>query len=79
MKLAGNDNSISFYDLNAKLNYKINENNRMLSLQEYFGKDNMNLVIFSVAMVYGNSFIHLRWNHNFSSSVIIFQCIDHLQ
>lgn len=67
MKLAGNDNSISFYDLNAKLNYKINENNRIF-LSGYFGKDNMEFSNFFTNN-YGNSFFNLRWNHNFSDKL----------
>ncbi|WP_225979843.1 TonB-dependent receptor [Pseudobacter ginsenosidimutans] len=64
MKLADNPNSVSFYDLNAKLNYKINENNRIF-LSGYFGKDNMDFSNF-FSNNYGNSFFNLRWNHNFS-------------
>src|SRR6478752_6740957 len=38
LKLADNDNSAYFYDLNAKLNYKLNDNNS-LYLSSYFGRD----------------------------------------
>lgn len=65
MKLADNPNSISFYDLNAKLNYKINDNNRIF-LSGYFGKDKMDFSNF-FSNNYGNSFFNLRWNHIFSS------------
>lgn len=64
MKLADNDNSVSFYDLNAKLNYKINDNNRIF-LSGYFGKDKMDFSNF-FSNNYSNSFINLRWNHTFS-------------
>lgn len=64
MKLADNPNSISFYDLNAKLNHKINDNNRIF-LSAYFGKDKMDFSNF-FSNNYGNSFFNLRWNHNFS-------------
>jgi hypothetical protein len=67
MKMAGNDNSISFYDLNAKLNYKINDNNRIF-LSGYFGKDRMDFANF-FSNTYGNSFFNLRWNHNFSDKL----------
>jgi len=64
MKLANNPNSVSFYDLNAKLNYNINDNNRIF-LSGYFGKDKMDFSNF-FSNNYGNSFFNLRWNHIFS-------------
>jgi hypothetical protein len=64
LKLANNDNSASFYDLNAKLNYKLNTNNS-LYLSSYFGRD-----FFAISKefqnTYGNSTFNLRWNHLFS-------------
>ncbi|WP_232831849.1 TonB-dependent receptor [Taibaiella helva] len=66
LKLANNDNSISFYDLNAKLNYKINDNNRIY-LSGYFGKDKMDFSNF-FNNNYSNSFFNLRWNHLFSEN-----------
>ena len=64
LKLADNPNAVSFYDLNAKLNHKINDNNRVF-LSGYFGKDNMNFSNF-FSNNYSNSFFNLRWNHIFS-------------
>jgi hypothetical protein len=64
MKLADNPNSVSFYDLNAKLNYKLNDNNRLF-LSGYFGKDKMDFSNF-FSNNYANSFFNLRWNHIFS-------------
>jgi len=56
-----NRNKLYFYDLNAKANYKINDNNR-LYLSGYFGRD-----VLSVADVFGiqwgNSTATVRWNH----------------
>jgi outer membrane receptor for ferrienterochelin and colicin len=66
LKLADNQNSVSFYDLNAKLNYKANDNNRIF-LSAYFGKDNMDFSNF-FSNNYGNSFFNLRWNHIFSEN-----------
>lgn len=66
LKLADNPNSVSFYDLNAKLNYKANDNNRIF-LSAYFGKDNMDFSNF-FSNNYGNSFFNLRWNHIFSEN-----------
>ncbi len=67
MKLADNPNAVSFYDLNAKLNYKLNDNNR-LYLSGYFGKDKMDFSNF-FSNNYGNSFFNLRWNHVFSEKL----------
>ncbi|MFL1896455.1 TonB-dependent receptor [Aquimarina sp. 2-A2] len=61
------DNSAYFYDLNTKLNYKINENNNIY-LSGYFGRDVFNLND-SFKNVYGNSVLNLRWNHLFSDKL----------
>ena len=67
LKLADNDNSAYFYDLNTKLNYKIDKNNS-LYLSGYFGRD-----VFEIAQTfintYGNSTLNLRWNHLFSEKL----------
>ena len=67
LPLFDNDNKASFYDLNTKFNYKINENNS-LYLSGYFGRD-----LFSVSdsfeNVYGNALGNLRWNHIFSNKL----------
>ncbi|KGO08076.1 TonB-dependent receptor [Dokdonia donghaensis] len=61
------DNKAYFYDLNTKINYKINDNNS-LYLSGYFGRD-----LFSVSdsfkNVYGNAVGNLRWNHIFSDKL----------
>ncbi|WP_223833677.1 TonB-dependent receptor [Pedobacter riviphilus] len=67
LKLADNPNAVSFYDLNAKLNYKVNDNNRIF-LSGYFGKDKMDFSDF-FSNNYGNSFFNLRWNHIFSEKL----------
>lgn len=60
-------NDISFYDLNLKLNYKINPNNR-LYFSAYSGKDQFyfKLVDEKSSMDWGNSSMALRWNHIFN-------------
>ena len=67
LKLTDNKNVAYFYDLNTKINYKINNNNN-LYLSGYFGRD-----IFSLnelfTNIYGNSTINLRWNHLFSDKL----------
>jgi len=67
LKLADEPNSAYFYDLNAKLNYKINDNNNIF-LSGYFGNDNINLNN-SLINNYGNSLVNLRWNHMFSDKL----------
>ncbi len=61
------DNTAYFYDLNTKINYKLNENNS-LYLSGYFGRD-----VFGISNtfenIYGNSTLNLRWNHLFSDKL----------
>ncbi|MPS64882.1 TonB-dependent receptor [Chryseobacterium sp.] len=67
MKLANEPNSAYFYDLNAKLNYKLNDKNNLF-LSGYLGNDNMN---FNDGFIntYGNSILNVRWNHIFSDKL----------
>ncbi|MFT3920154.1 TonB-dependent receptor [Cloacibacterium sp.] len=67
LKLADEPNSAYFYDLNAKLNYKINDKNS-LYLSGYFGKDDMNFNN-SLKNNYGNTLFNVRWNHIFSDKL----------
>lgn len=67
LKLANNPNSAYFYDLNTKLNYKINNQNTLF-LSGYFGRDVFNLGG-SFTNIYGNSTLNLRWNHLFSEKL----------
>ena len=64
LDLAGEDNSASFYDLNLKANYTLNDNNRLF-LSGYFGRDNANFSN-SFENGYGNATGNLRWNHIFN-------------
>lgn len=64
LKAAGKKNSVSFYDLNLKTNYTINENNK-LYLSGYFGRDAFKFGKF-FRTTYGNSTGNLRWNHIFN-------------
>ena len=64
LKAYGEDNSVTFYDLNLKTNYNINKNNRLF-LSGYFGRDAFNIGdVFGAD--YGNSTGNLRWNHIFN-------------
>ncbi len=58
------DNKLYFYDLNAKINHIINDNNRIF-LSGYFGRD-----VFKnqfAGIDFGNITTTLRWNHLFNS------------
>jgi hypothetical protein len=60
------DNSLYFYDLNGKINYTLNENNRFF-ISAYNGKD-----VFAndfAGMNFGNSTFTFRWNHLFSKKL----------
>jgi len=61
------NNKALFYDLNLKLNHKINSHNN-LYLSAYFGSD-----VFSIndqfLNQYGNRFVNLRWNHIFGNKL----------
>ncbi|MEM9144067.1 MAG: hypothetical protein AAGA86_13845, partial [Bacteroidota bacterium] len=61
------DNTAYFFDLNTKINYKLNARNSLF-LSGYFGRD-----VFGVAdsfvNTYGNSVGNLRWNHLFSDKL----------
>ena len=55
---------IYFYDLNAKVTQRINNNNRLF-LSAYYGKDKFK-VADMMGLGYGNGSATLRWNHIFS-------------
>lgn len=61
------NNSAYFYDLNTKINYKINDNNN-LYLSGYFGRD-VFAIDKSFSNIYGNTTLNLRWNHLFSDKL----------
>ncbi len=60
-----NNNSLYFYDLNVKANYKIDEKNHVY-LSGYFGRDNLSFGN-TFGIDYGNATGTARWNHVFSS------------
>lgn len=55
--------SLYFYDMNAKLNFRIDDNNRIF-LAGYFGRDNFSNKF--AGMDFGNKTATARWNHIFS-------------
>ncbi|MDT0675892.1 TonB-dependent receptor [Autumnicola musiva] len=67
LKLTDNPNSAYFYDLNTKLNHKIDSNNKIL-FSGYFGRDVFNINE-NFKNIYGNSVFNFRWNHIFSDNI----------
>jgi hypothetical protein len=75
------DNTLYFYDLNTKINYRINEKNR-LYLSGYFGRDKLGLGD-QFGINWGNATGTIRWNHLinsklFSNTSAIFSTYDYL-
>jgi len=60
------NSALYFYDMNAKLNYRINDNNRLF-LAAYLGRDKFENAF--AGMNFGNQTMTLRWNHLFSSKL----------
>lgn len=58
--------TIYFYDLNTKVNYKLNDKNRIM-LSGYFGEDKFGFN--GRGMNWSNSTGTLRWNHIFNSKL----------
>lgn len=62
-----NQNIIYFYDLNAKINYRLGKKDRLF-LSGYFGRD-----VFGIENLFGfdwgNATSSLRWNHLFSDKL----------
>lgn len=67
-------NSYYFYDINAKINYRISDRDR-LYLSGYFGRDVFNFTdptgTFKVNFPWGNTTATLRWNHLFSDKLFV--------
>ncbi len=59
-----NSNLVYFYDLNAKVNWRVNNNNRLFAAA-YYGRDNFSFGE-NAAFDWGNATFTLRWNHLFS-------------
>ena len=68
LKLANDSNqrksTLYFYDLNMKVNYRVDNNNRIF-LAAYTGRDNFGFSDM-VGMNFGNKTVTARWNHLFS-------------
>lgn len=65
------DNSLYFYDLNAKVNYILGEKDRIY-LSGYFGKDKLGASFGDdqgFGLDWGNATATLRWNHIFNNNL----------
>jgi len=67
LPLIDNNNEAYFYDLNTKVNYRLNKKNNFF-LSAYFGKDVFGINN-SFINKYGNAVTNLRWNHLFSDKL----------
>lgn len=67
LPLFDNDNKAYFYDLNTKVNYRIDERNSVF-FSGYFGEDVFGIND-SFVNTYGNKVGNLRWNHLFSDKL----------
>ncbi|MEP7171033.1 MAG: TonB-dependent receptor, partial [Bacteroidota bacterium] len=67
-------NSYYFYDLNAKINYRLSDKDRLF-VSGYFGRDVFNFnntaTGFKVNIPWGNATGSLRWNHLFSQKMFL--------
>nr|WP_068890484.1 TonB-dependent receptor [Pedobacter panaciterrae] len=59
-----NGNTLYFYDVNAKANYQLDDNNT-LYLSGYFGRDKLGIAE-AFGFNWGNGTVTLRWNHLYS-------------
>lgn len=60
-------NTLNFYDINAKVNYKFDDKNTLF-LSGYFGQDNIGIKDL-FANDWGNTTATIRWNHVFNSKL----------
>lgn len=60
-------NKVSFYDLNGKINYQLNANNKVY-LSLYNGRDN-SLISNLYRMYWQNSIVSARWNHIYNQNL----------
>ncbi len=67
LPLFDNDNTAYFYDLNTKINFRLDDKNSLF-FSGYFGKDVFGIND-SFVNTYGNSVGNLRWNHLFSDKI----------
>jgi hypothetical protein len=62
-----NNNTLYFYDINAKMNYELGDKDK-LYLSGYFGKDKLGVGDL-FGLQWGNTTATLRWNHIFNNKL----------
>ena len=67
MKAANQDNMVYFYDVNAKMNWRANNNNRFF-LSLYAGRDDVSIGD-DFGFDWGNKTATFRWNHLFNDKL----------
>jgi hypothetical protein len=70
LKAANQDNSVYFYDINAKVNWKVNNKNRFF-LAFYSGRDQLKFARGEVGFGWGNTTGTFRWNRLFSERLFL--------
>ncbi|MCD9014012.1 TonB-dependent receptor [Parachryseolinea silvisoli] len=65
LKAAGEDNGVTFYDLNGKVNWKANDKNRFF-ISGYMGRDKITFDGGDAGFGWGNATATFRWNHLFN-------------
>jgi hypothetical protein len=65
LKAADTDNGVNFYDINGKINWRANNNNRFF-VAAYTGRDKITFDGGDAAFGWGNSTATFRWNHLFN-------------
>ncbi|BAX81038.1 TonB-dependent receptor [Labilibaculum antarcticum] len=63
-----NDNTVYFYDVNAKINHRFNDKNRLF-ISSYTGKDKFESK--DNGLNFGNQTATIRWNHLFSNKLFL--------
>lgn len=67
LKIAGNKNSVFFYDVNAKVNFNLGSKDKIYAAG-YFGRDSFSLNG-NFTFDWGNATGTLRWNHLFNNKL----------
>ena len=67
LKIAGNDNQVYFYDVNAKVNFNLGPKDKIF-VAGYFGRDAFGLGD-TFTFDWGNATGTLRWNHLFNNKL----------
>jgi hypothetical protein len=65
LKAADVDNGVTFYDLNGKVNWKVNDKNRFF-VSGYLGRDKITFDDGDAGFGWGNATATFRWNHLFN-------------